>query len=398
MRSPARWPLHPQPAALESMSSWLQSLARLYGMRLDELLGPSLGALAGAGNTLDYDPPLQLFPILAERTGVEIGRLRSMTMLGWAPSLFEVYPQPAHLAERVFANYVRRDSVLLTPACGAGPSVLKRPWRGPWLPAKALQRWCPRCAQDGVRGLMWELPLTVGCPEHHCRLQVRGERSGTPFDPNAVAPEPIPIPEPLVGLESYTHQALTVGRVRLPARTVHAGVWFRLLRRLLDELSLSLITSARSAADTLRLIWATAELPERAGISVWQPYEHLPWQIQERLLTAAAVAVQLIGDGTIRARGTMAPLLRPPGHEHVYDGDDPHRRPTTEPDYADVVSMTHAEFTAALSRWLDQTRTQPEPAAQILRLLVAADPSPAGVIHARRALVAEGIPMQFLGL
>ncbi|MFL6115733.1 MAG: hypothetical protein ACJ786_30955 [Catenulispora sp.] len=48
--------------------------------------------------------------------------------------------------------------------------------------------------------------------------------------------------EPLGTLDRYTHDALTTGRVELPGRSVHAGVWFRLLRSLLDELSLATTT------------------------------------------------------------------------------------------------------------------------------------------------------------
>lgn len=51
--------------------------------------------------------------------------------------------------------------------------------------------------------------------------------------------------EPLATLDRYTAQALTTGQVTLPGRTVHAGAWFRLLRSLLDEVSLAL--TGRSA-------------------------------------------------------------------------------------------------------------------------------------------------------
>ncbi|MFE7797192.1 hypothetical protein [Nocardia sp. NPDC057440] len=104
-------------------------------------------------------------------------------------------------------------------------------------------------------------------------------------------PEPITISEPLATPENYTHQALTAGTVRQPGRAVHAGVWFRLLCGLLDELSLALTTANLCARRTLEQRNA-AELPARAGILVWQTYEHLPWKTQEKLLTAAAVAVQ----------------------------------------------------------------------------------------------------------
>jgi hypothetical protein len=78
-------------------------------------------------------------------------------------------------------------------------------------------------------------------------------------------------------LDRYTHQALLTGRVSLPGRSVHAGVWFRLLRTLLHEVSLSPTTAGRCDGRTLEIIWQSAGYPIRAGLGTWQPYEQLPW-------------------------------------------------------------------------------------------------------------------------
>lgn len=38
-------------------------------------------------------------------------------------------------------------------------------------------------------------------------------------------------------MDRRTHEGITTGTVTLPRRPVHVGVWFRLLRTLLDEVN-----------------------------------------------------------------------------------------------------------------------------------------------------------------
>jgi hypothetical protein len=346
------------------MSSWLERLARLYGMHVNDLLGPDLGVWARPVDLVDYDPPPEIFALLAVRTGVGEGQLRAMTLAGWAPWLFDIYPAMQRDAAEVFHTYVRGNSVLLDPRAASRPSALRRSWRGPWLSTDPLNRTCPRCtAETGQRALLWELPLTVGCTEHGCRLESASDALRTAIDPKDHNLEPIPIPEPLATLENYTHQALTTGTVQLPGRPVHAGVWFRLLRSLLDELSLALTTMNQSARRTLEQVWATAGLRARAGISVWRPYEHLPWDTQEKLLMAAAVAVTLVAERQIVARGTFGALLASTPHEPVYDGDDPYGPPTVSTAFA----RPACGFAVAMEEWLRTARMQPGPAGQMLQ-------------------------------
>jgi hypothetical protein len=105
--------------------------------------------------------------------------------------------------------------------------------------------------------------------------------------------QPVPVDEPLATLDRHTHQGLTTGRVTLPGRTVHAGVWFRLLRSLLDEVSLALTTRSKHDRATLEQIWQATGRPERGGLTIWRPYEQLDWGTQEAMLHAAAIALHL---------------------------------------------------------------------------------------------------------
>jgi hypothetical protein len=135
------------------------------------------------------------------------------------------------------------------------------------------------------------------------------------------------VEEPAATLGRYTYQALTTGQAVLPGRTVHMAVWFRLLRSLLDEVSLAPSTLNTHGRTTLERIWQATGRPERGGLAVWRPYEHLDWDLQQAMLHAAATALHLAADGQMTARGRLGSALQPPVHQHVYDGDAPTRWP-----------------------------------------------------------------------
>ncbi|NKY53901.1 TniQ family protein [Nocardia vermiculata] len=388
---PRRWPVHPAPGALESLSSWLDRLARVYQVPVTDLLGPNLGVLVGIRDVLDEDPPPAVFAALAERTGVPAGQVRAMTLPGWVPWLFDAYPLPERDATDAFYTYVRQYSVLLAPQEAPRFEVTsRRRWRGPWIPQHPLRRSCPQCAAGPApaRALIWQLPLTVSCLEHRCRLTpdtetFAAEVAGLPY-------EPVPIGDPVATLDGYTRQALTEATVALPGRTVHAGVWFRLLRCLLDELSLAGSTVTRSSQQLLEQIWDATGEPVRAGLPVWQPYENLEWPTQEKLLTAAATALVLAADRRIQPRGTLAGLLSEPRSMPVYDGDSPWPPAPTPAERAG------RELVQAMNAWYARARVDADAARAMLRWLTALNTTPAHAIAHRDVLIGEGIPARFL--
>ncbi|MFD0480438.1 hypothetical protein ACFQ0B_79160 [Nonomuraea thailandensis] len=67
----------------------------------------------------------------------------------------------------------------------------------------------------------------------------------------------------------------------------------------------------------LHQIWDTADLPVRAGLILWRPYERLSPARQEAMLHAAATAVQLAADGRIIPCGTLGAALGPAPHRHM---------------------------------------------------------------------------------
>ncbi|MGN2642440.1 TniQ family protein [Nocardia takedensis] len=388
---PRRWPVHPRPSALESLSSWTDRLAGLYAVKVADLLGPNLGVLVSIPDVLDTDPPAQVFTALAQRTGVPAGQVRALTLPGWVPWLFDAYPLPERDAEDGFYTYVRQFSVLLAP--GEAPRFevsSRRRWRGPWIPSHPLRRSCPRCeaGPDPARALIWQLPLTVSCPEHRDRLASNVEIFAA--EVAGVAYEPVPVGDPVAKLDDYTRQAFCDGAVRLPGRAVHAGVWFRLLRCLLDELSLAGTTVSLSSRELLAQVWDATGEPIRAGLRTWQPYESLEWDTQEKLLRAAATALELAADQRIHPRGSLSGLLTEPRPVPVYDGDSPWPPP---PDRADRAWWN---VVRAMNTWRARAVVDADAARAMLRMLIALDPAPGHAAGHREVVIAEGVPARFL--
>ncbi|GGN65985.1 TniQ family protein [Nocardia rhizosphaerihabitans] len=402
MSAPTRWPLHPPPGELESLSSWLARIAELYRMPVPELVGPNLGVLTEIPDRLDEDAPAELLRALATATAVPLARLKAMTLPGWVPWLFDSFPMPERDGEDTFYSYVRQDSVLLAPGEATRfEATRRRAWRGPWIPETWMDRSCPLCTADPDphRSWVWTLPLAIGCTIHRRRLLRREELLTAELAGADIVGAPIA--EPVATLENYTHQGLTTGSVRLPGRRVHVAVWFRLLRTLLDELSLSTTGLSRASARILTQVWQVAELTPRAGIRIWQPYELLPWTRQEGLLTAAAVAVDLVAQRRLRPRGSLAAVLAPPHAEPVYPGEDPCRTPDSPAARSRILDTRALYRRADYSELFDElargVRTDPDTARRVLVFLTATDPSPANLDRERDILIRDtGMPPDFV--
>jgi hypothetical protein len=361
-------------------------LARLYDLSVHELLGRNLDLVeVMVPADLDYDPPKPMLAALAARTGVEYPRLRAMTLAGWQPWLFDTLYLRAWDAQETFDTYVRDNSVLLAPGeAGINQVARWRRWGGPWFPARPLQRACPVCATNPDRGsaLVWRLPLMVGCVEHGCRLDdARDVAVALAVDGHPAAPTPVT--GPVAALDDYTHQALITGQVALPGRIVHAGVWFRLLRSLLDEVSLAPTGRSARGRAVLERIWRVTGRPDRAGLNTWCPYEQLGWDVQEAMLYAAATALHLAADGQITPRGRLGSALRPGIGEPVYDGD----RPRPDP---------WQEARAAVDAAIAQARTDRAAARSLLVLFTYNCRTLAGFNGPRDWLIGFGIPANFL--
>lgn len=358
-----RWPIHPPPRHGESLSSWLYRIAAAHYLTLGELLEHDLGQPPGAAEMLDCAPPPELVTAVSRRSGIAPNRVRGMSVSGHVPWLLDsLDPQGNDLDV-----YVRQLSVLLrTSRRGSGGR--RRPgsgWR-PWLSAGPLmRRACPRCADDPhSQGLTLAsgLPLQLSCPTHRCFLE---PCFGYPDQLHWDTERPLPRPAPpaVVTLDRYTDQALDNGAVSLPGRVVHGGMWFRLLRTLVDELCSPL----DDAGTVVREIWAS-----RGGRSprlLYRPFESLRWPDQAELLTVAADTITCLDAGEITPQGDHGHLFIPePVGPDLPPGRHRRRQRPTRPAYpkplqaasdGDHYSTAAAAFSRAITEAVDAARRDP---------------------------------------
>ena len=402
-RRTVRWPLHPPPADGEALSSWLIRLADVYGMTPGQLVRHNLGTasfelddLHHSGD-LDRQPPPGVLQALHERTGVPPEQLAGMTIAGWVPWLLDTLDPDA--GAEAYDTYVQQDCLILAP----GEAVPRRlpPWR-PWLTDKPMRRACPACVLDSQATgrpvtftLISQIPLTISCPSHGCRLEPTFGMLGTFIAWQDHEVVPAPVDARVTVMDRRTHEGLTTGAVTLPGRPVHLGVWLRLLRTLLDEVNTPTSYLRPSARTRVQRIWQAVDRRPRDGQTLWKPYEVLSWPAQQAMLHAAAAAMDLIEAEDLAAPGTLGTVLRAGPYPPVHDGD-----PSTGPGCrsASVGRVTNSWHAAmdSLREAVDIARQDPGTARQLLSMATGWVRDQDSYDSARNALIAMEVPAAFL--
>jgi hypothetical protein len=170
-------------------------------------------------------------------------------------------------------------------------------------------------------------------------------------------------------MDRRTWQALTTGHVELPRRRIHAGLWFRLLRTLLDELNTPLSQCGTCAGIPPSL--GSCGHPLRAGQSLWRPYETLNPAVRLQMLEAAATAISLIEVRDISPPGEQAKLFWSEPQTGFTSGL-PTKAPKPEPvnhwqravqaiDEAIIEARHNPRRHARCSRWLPMVGATPLP-------------------------------------
>ena len=306
------WPLYRRPVEGEALSSWLGRIANIYNLSLEDLLAYDLGYDISP-HDLDLNPPHTLLKNIKERSKLSLDQIFHMTFKSWVPFIIDQLDP----ASDTFSTYVGQYPVLLPTK--AQPSRLLNNWR-PWLSHPPTIRGCQICIKSWPEiafCLSWKLPVMVTCPFHGCRLQ-----PCTSYSSNYVfwQEDQImdkPVTKAVLKMDMRTWKALTDGKVELPCRSIHVGVWFRILRSLLNELSLPL-SRYPGQSQHIRNIWNRCGYPIRAGLNIWKPYEYLPLQMQMKMLEAAATAMEMLEKGVLDITNEQSKLFQP----ELIDEDD----------------------------------------------------------------------------
>ena len=383
MKLEPRWPLHPAPREGEALSSWLNRVAGCYQMDMLDLLEHDLGY--GQLDTLDTAPPLSLLTALSQRSGIALNRLRSMSLTGWVPWLLDSLDAQIPAA---LDTYAFQFSILL-PKRNRKTSAITS-WRA-WMPSQASHRACPLCLNDPANQavlLAWKLPLMLSCPLHGCWLE---SCWGVPWRflgwENAEAAPRMASP-PIVVMDRRTWHALTTGSVELPRRRIHAGLWFRLLRTLLDELNTPL-SQCGAHAGYIRHVWESCGHPLRAGQNLWRPYEVLAPAVQLQMLEAAAIAIDLIESKVLSPHGEQATLFQSEPQTGFTNGLPMVKR-KQEP-------VNHwQQAIKAIDAAIVEARHNPDTARSLFALASYGRRDPAALEQLRATFAKEGIAPEFL--
>jgi hypothetical protein len=175
---------------------------------------------------------------------------------------------------------------------------------------------------------------------------------------------------------------LTTGGVKLPRRRIHAGIWFRLLRTLLDEVNTPL-SQCGTCAEGIRQVWARSGHPPRAGQNLWRPYEALDLKLQLQMLEAVAAAIDLIESKSLRPQGKQAELFVPPT-------DLPVDEPKTAP------SNSWREAFEALNKSIAEAQSNPEAARSLFAIASYGRRDPKSLEDLRSLFAEVGIPHEYL--
>lgn len=383
MKPAPRWPLHPAPREGEALSSWLNRVALCYQMEMRDLLEHDLGH--GQVDELDYVPPMSLLTVLSQRSGIELDRLRCMSLAGWVPWLLD------SLDDRIPAaleTYAFQFSVLLPKRNRKTRSITS--WRA-WLPGKPIRRGCPLCLNDSAEQallLAWKLPLMLSCPQHGCWLESYWGMPGRFLGWEDADAAPRTASDAISTMDRRTWQALTTGYVELPRRRIHAGLWFRLLRTLLDELNTPL-SQCGASAGSVRYVWERCGHSLRAGQSLWRPYEILEPAVQLKILEAAATAIDLIESEILSPRGEQADLFLPEPQTGFTNGLPADERKKEPINY-------WQEAVKAINEVVAEAKHNPETARSLFTLASYGRRDHESLEELRAMFAKEGIPPEFL--
>ncbi|MGH7088527.1 MAG: TniQ family protein [Stellaceae bacterium] len=329
-----RLPLHPQPLPDEALSSWVRRLSAVYRLEPHRFIEAALGFPSPADylGVLDDHPPEDFLCTLTERTGAPRERVRAMTLAGYGALLMgvEVTAQD-HNSAALYTDYVCQFGSLAPTAPRRTMSItgLGTNWR-PWICADLLDdhpRSCRRClASDRVpyTRIRWRAAWMASCPVHGEMLEPFYQGTGAPAGSYRWVPARPASPE-IIALDRLTLAAVTTGTVTLPAGDrVHAGVWLRGLRTLVDEMTRPSGMLRRGAYASVARIWRDCGLAFHQGLGRLTPFEAMSPERRELVLRVTSRAAHALISGELPALKENEPaLLRPPLREEPPDLPSP---------------------------------------------------------------------------
>ncbi|EHL32780.1 hypothetical protein LDG_5017 [Legionella drancourtii LLAP12] len=193
-------------------------------------------------------------------------------------------------------------------------------------------------------------------------------------------------------LDQRTWSVLTRGQVVLPRRTIHGGIWLRLLRTLLDELHIPMPYTSALYGDIVN-IWESLGLEPRCGLARWQPYEILPTQSQQLTLLAAATAIEQIENGTITPPGEQCYLFLP----EPIDSEDLPSYPEKAHPYTRIEpGLLWGKAFDSLNKLIELSKNDADEAKNFRDFILFGKVDFESIQKANQSMIELGVPPEFL--
>jgi len=246
-------------------------------------------------NFLDFNPPLELLYGLSKRTGFDWNTIRSMTAHGYVPLLIDTLDNGNG---EIFNEYISQFTVLIQKAHRLQRRVLQIPWLN--ITRVPTLKGCPDCVNKDAAPylrLYWQLLWMSSCPKHGIFLEPvqmyvkRGRGLGFIWPKERHLK---PAPDSLLAMDHITLQAVTEGTAKVPFGKIHAGLWLRILRTVIEELSSPSTCLSLKEKKFIRSFWNKINLPFRYNLGRWGAFEGYSEDLQHTLMHVASVVFEAI--------------------------------------------------------------------------------------------------------
>jgi hypothetical protein len=310
-----RWPIHPPPHLNESLLSWIMRIASLYVMQPEEFLLHEFGINLEWHDlySIDLNPSPHLLNQLSERTGIEFDAIRALTAQSYVPLLIDNLEGNETNA---YSDYMSQFPVFFYKK----QSMDKH--NNSWIPWFNINRFttihgCEACLSQDPEPylrLYWRFPWMISCPIHklllkQVRFYVYLNQQAVFFFNNDNNQNIEHNLNNLYAMDNITLQAVTNGFIELPSGKLHGGVWLRILRTLIEELTFPLRMFSSQTRKLIELCWQDLNFSIRRGFGAYNLFERLDYRKQLTLMLVAASVFKSILSKEGKLTGTVANML-----------------------------------------------------------------------------------------
>ena len=322
-----RWPLHPIPYVEESLLSWIMRIAKKYEIYPEDFLKHELDIELETQDLyiVDINPPVHLLDKLSQHTGIAVNKIRELTAHSYVPLLIDAR-EPVNSNgisnSNLFSEYINQFNIFPRKQSANDKNPFGLIMNSNWLPWFDYKRFvntygCEDCLKEDMEPylrLYWRFSWMMTCPFHNQILKRVKMYSFINYIKFYFTQDTGEFPHSIDNLriiDEITLQAVTKGFVKTPSGYLHGGVWIRLLRSLIEELSLLQKNFPQIVLEVITSLWKEHGLTFRSGFNRYKVFEECDDSKQLILMLIASSTLQSIFNNHIKYPTSGIKLLTP---------------------------------------------------------------------------------------